>query len=69
MSEVKEERTAKVIKSAPAEPRFVKEQFLQSARFTNGEKDVLVAVLQDGQTYTHDEVQRELNAFKTREVH
>ncbi|MGF6357092.1 hypothetical protein ABIE27_005031 [Paenibacillus sp. 4624] len=68
MSDVKEERTTKAAKAAPAEPRFSKEQFLQSARFTNAEKDVLVAVLQDGQTYTHGEVQQEMNAFKSREV-
>lgn len=68
MSEAKEERITKTAKVTPAEPRFGKEQFLQSARFTNAEKDVLVAVLQDGQTYTHGEVQREMNAFKSREV-
>lgn len=68
MSDVKEERTTKAAKAAPAEPRFSKEQFLQSNRYSNAQKDVLVALLQDGQTYTHEEVLRQMNAFKSREV-
>ncbi|WP_408893508.1 hypothetical protein [Paenibacillus taichungensis] len=68
MSDVKEERTTKAAKAAPVEPRFSKEQFLQSTMYSNAEKDVFVALLQDGQTYTHEEVQRQMNAFKSREV-
>lgn len=68
MSEVKEEKATKAAKVLPSEPRFSKEQFLQSIRFTNAEKDVLVALLQDGQTYTHNEVQRAIQQFKSREV-
>ncbi|WKL00908.1 hypothetical protein Q0F98_28865 [Paenibacillus amylolyticus] len=68
MSEAKEERTTKAAKAAPAEPRFSKEQFLKSSRYTNAEKDILIALLQDSQTYTHEEVLRQMNAFKSREV-
>ncbi|MDN8592025.1 hypothetical protein Q0V21_25085 [Paenibacillus sp. 11B] len=68
MSDVKEERAAKAAKVVPAEPRFSKEQFLQSTKYNNAEKDVFMALLQDGQTYTHQEVQRQMNVFKSREV-
>ncbi|WP_063564825.1 hypothetical protein [Paenibacillus sp. O199] len=68
MSDVKEARATKAAKTVPSDQRFSKEQFLQSTMYSNAEKDVFVALLQDGQTYTHEEVQRQMNAFKSREV-
>lgn len=47
---------------------FSKQQFLKAANFTRIERDVLNALLKDGETYTLEEVQKMLNDFKQKVV-
>jgi len=47
---------------------FTKEQLLQSARYSPQEKDILAAILQEGQTYTHEQASRLLAEFRERKV-
>jgi len=44
-------------------PMFSKEQLLQSKLFTPLHKDVLSALLEDGQAYTTDQVKQKIDAF------
>lgn len=47
---------------------FTKEQFLKSGNFTPIQKDVLRAILKDGETYTLDQVNKLLEDFTKRKV-
>ncbi|ASS76818.1 hypothetical protein CIG75_18975 [Tumebacillus algifaecis] len=49
-------------------PRYTKEQFLSSKQFTAAQKDVLVAVLRDGETYTTEQAKRMVEVFLRTEV-
>ncbi len=49
------------------EHRFTKEQLLNSMRYS-GRKDALSVVLKEDKTYTHKEVELELNKFLKRKV-
>ena len=46
--------------TAPA--KFTKDQLLRSARYAS-RRDVLDAVLKDGRTYSHADVEQELDKF------
>lgn len=43
-------------------PKFTKEQLLRSEKYANYQ-DALSALLKDGKTYTHEEVERILKEF------
>ncbi|WP_374713100.1 hypothetical protein [Symbiobacterium terraclitae] len=47
---------------------FTKAQLLRSARYSPQERDVLAAVLQEGQTYTHEQAARLVAEFRKRKV-
>ncbi|WP_018306339.1 hypothetical protein [Desulfitobacterium hafniense] len=53
-------------KAEPAERAYSKAQILQSKRYQ--QKDVLSALLKDGQQYTLEEVSRVLNEFLAKEA-
>jgi hypothetical protein len=55
-------------KSEPAAPVYTKAQFLASNQFTPIQKDVLRAILKDGETYTHEQVQKMIEDFAKRKV-
>lgn len=55
------EQVAKVIKEV-VKPKFTKQQLLQSQKYVN-RRDALSALLKDGETYTHEEVERILQQF------
>lgn len=48
--------------------KFTKQQFLQSANFSPVERDVLRALMEDGQTYTHDQAKKLVGEFAKRKV-
>ncbi|RCX22588.1 hypothetical protein DFP94_101168 [Fontibacillus phaseoli] len=50
------------------DPRFSKAQFLTSSRFSEREKDVLSILLDEGQTYTPEEAEQQIQQFMTRRV-
>ncbi|GIP54407.1 hypothetical protein [Paenibacillus vini] len=50
------------------EPRFSKDRFLMSERYSEREKDVLSILLEDGQTYTTEEAEQQIQQFMTRRV-
>lgn len=52
----KEETTTKVVSS------FSKEQILSAVKFAN-RRDLLSVVLEDGKTYTVEDVQKEIDKF------
>jgi len=47
---------------------FTKAQLLRSARYSPQERDVLAVVLQENQTYTHEQASRLLAEFRERKV-
>ena len=51
-----------------SKPRYNKEQFLASKQFTTAQKDVLAAVLHDGQTYTFEEAKKRADEFLRKEA-
>jgi hypothetical protein len=57
-------------KKAAAAPlaAYTKEQFLASKQFTAVQKDVLRALLKDGETYTVDQAQKLIDDFAKRKV-
>lgn len=50
------------------EPRFSKNQFLMSSRYSERDKDVLSILLEEGQTYTPEEAEQQIQQFMTRRV-
>lgn len=52
---------------AEAEPKFTKEQLLNSKKYT-GSKDILTALLTEGESYTHAEVGRLTEGFMKGEI-
>lgn len=48
--------------------RFTKQQFLKSANFTQVEKYVLSAVLEDGKKYTLEEAKKLVENYKKKAV-
>ncbi|WP_018752176.1 hypothetical protein [Paenibacillus sanguinis] len=52
--------------SSPRPAAYTKQQFLSSAKFTPGEKDILRALLDDGKTYTPDQVAGTVKSFLTK---
>ncbi|MDL1163682.1 hypothetical protein P0100_21990 [Yersinia pestis] len=51
-----------------AAPAFNKHQLAQSNQFSNREKDVLIAILEEGKTYTVQQVKEQLTTFLKKEV-
>ena len=49
-------------------PTFNKQQLAQSNQFTNREKDVLIAILEEGKTYTVQQAKEQLTTFLKKEV-
>lgn len=49
-------------------PAFNKQQLAQSNRFSNREKDVLSAILEEGKTYTIQQAKDQLTTFLKKEV-
>ncbi|MNE69406.1 hypothetical protein D3C80_1651260 [compost metagenome] len=47
---------------------YTKEQLLQSKKYSAAQKDVLRAVLKDGQAYTHKQAAQELHTFLNEEA-
>lgn len=47
---------------------FTKDQILRSARYSPQERDVLAAVLREGQTYTHEQAAKLAAEFRRRKV-
>ena len=47
---------------------FTKEQFLSSKNFAGLEKDLLQALLKDGESYTTDQAKKIMDDFKQRKV-
>lgn len=47
---------------------YTKQQFIQSKRFSDAQKDVLSAVLDDGKQYTLDDAKKALEQFLRRRV-
>jgi hypothetical protein len=52
----------------PVVAAYTKAQYLTSNRFTFAQKDILAAVLVDGETYTADAVNRAIEAYLKRSV-
>jgi hypothetical protein len=50
------------------DPTYTKEQFLGSERFKGAQKDVLNALLVDGESYTDTQVQELITEFLERKV-
>lgn len=53
---------------AKPEPRYAKEQIMESTRFELSEKDILAALLDDDKTYTLNEAAGVIDTFKKKEV-
>ncbi|WP_194544491.1 hypothetical protein [Paenibacillus sp. JZ16] len=51
-----------------AAPAFNKQQLAQSNQFSNREKDVLSAILEEGKTYTIQQAKDQLTTFLKKEV-
>ncbi|HEU4962263.1 MAG TPA: hypothetical protein VFV52_00165 [Bacilli bacterium] len=49
-------------------PTFKKQQFLASKQFTTAQKDVLSALLQDGQSYTLEQARQLTEDFLKKET-
>lgn len=49
-------------------PTFNKHQLAQSNQFSNREKDVLNAILEEGKTYTVQQAKEQLTTFLKKEV-
>jgi len=49
------------------ESRFTKEQILKSGRYQH-RRDMLEAVLEDGETYSHGDVEKIIDEFMRRKV-
>ncbi|MFB4325436.1 hypothetical protein RB298_24240 [Priestia sp. BR_2] len=49
-------------------PTFNKQQLAQSNQFTNREKDVLNAILEESKTYTVRQAKEQLTTFLKKEV-
>lgn len=49
-------------------PMFNKHQLAQSNQFSNREKDVLSAILEEGKTYTVQQAKEQLTTFLKKEV-
>lgn len=49
-------------------PTYTKEQFLSSKQFNSTQKDVLHALLKDGESYTMDQVKKLVQEFLKKEV-
>lgn len=47
---------------------YSKDRLLRSTRYSHHEKDVLAAVLQDGQAYTHEQAAQAVADFLKRRV-
>lgn len=50
------------------EADFSKQQFLNSKNFTAGQKDILNALLEEGKTYTHSQVNEAVKKFLDKEA-
>jgi hypothetical protein len=50
------------------DPTYTKEQFIGSQRFTGAQKDVLNALLVDGESYTDTQVIKLINDFLEKKV-
>lgn len=57
-----------VPQEAAQEPTYSKTQFLSSGKFTGAQKDVLAALLQDGESLTYKQAVEKMNEFLKREV-
>ena len=55
-------------KSEFGKPAYTKGQFLASNQFTPIQKDVLRAILKDGETYTIDQAQKLIEHYAQRKV-
>lgn len=64
----KKEAVADNYQAAVANHGFNKQQFLRSEQFDAHQKDVLNALLNDGETYTVDQVVKMIAQFMKREV-
>jgi hypothetical protein len=51
-----------------ASPTFTKDQFLESKRFTPQQKDVLSALLKEGEEYSNDQVVTIVDEFHRKVV-
>ncbi len=51
-----------------ASPRFTKDQFLRSTRYSGAEKDVLSVILQKEETYSLKQIEEQFTQFIMREV-
>lgn len=63
----KDNKTASVPITETAEEKFVKESFLKSSKYIK-HRDVLDVLLNDGEYYTIDEVDKKIKDFMNKEV-
>lgn len=64
---LKEEFETKAKVQVEDEPKFTKEQLLNSKKYINT-KDILTALLTEGESYTHSEVSRLTEEFLKGEI-
>lgn len=59
---------AKKAETVKKKAEYTKQQFLNSKKFTSIQKDVLNALLDDGEKYTNDQVKQIMDDFMRKEV-
>ncbi len=65
---MKEETTSAQTAAQESLPAFTKRQFLESKLFTAQQKDLLNALLHDEETYTTDQVKRQIEQYLKKAV-
>ncbi len=61
-------KTTENKQSSATKAAYTKQQFMASKRLSPSEKDILYALLQDDQKYTHEQIQKILQDFLKKEV-
>ncbi|MCG7385104.1 hypothetical protein [Paenibacillus sp. ACRRY] len=56
------------VKLEPSKIKFTKEQWLTSKQFTDSSRDLINTLLEDGESYSIDEVNQKFEEFKAKEV-
>ncbi|WP_145333349.1 hypothetical protein [Paenibacillus xylanexedens] len=64
----KAEETKTIVKTEAVISRYSKQQLIASNRFVAADKDILAVTLDNDMTYTLDEAERAVQAFKDKEV-
>ena len=64
----KAEETKPITKAEAVISRYSKQQLITSNRFVAADKDILAVTLDNDMTYTLDEAERAVQAFKAKEV-